>query len=317
MLINKSVARNLSRLGSRGSFGLALSEYISDNLLVLSADLAITSGLGKFKTLYPDRLINVGIAEQNLLGVSCGLAKDGFNVFCTTFATFATMRSYEMVRLNMGYMKFPIKLIGLAGGFAMGMFGNTHYAVEDIALMRSIPNLTIISPADCVETVKATQAIVNYDKPVYLRLSGVVSNPIVYEEDYNFEIGKSITLKDGNDILILSTGTMVYQSLEASKIIEQKGMSCKVVDIHTIKPLDQSIFENINRYKLVVTVEEHSIINGLGTAVADELVKLSNHPKQLFIGVEEGFKKAGSYKYMLEQNGLTFNQIAEKVLNNG
>lgn len=316
MIINSANIKMWSKIGPRGMFGLTLHSLAENNkdILVLTADLGQTSGLERFKTTYPERFINTGIAEQNMMGMAAGLTKEGYNVFCSTFATFASMRSFEMAKLNMGYMNFNIKLVGLASGFAMGLFGNTHYSTEDIALMRTIPNLCILSPADCTEVVKAVSQAATYNGPVYIRLTGTANCPIVYSDDYNFEIGKAITLQKGSDIAIFATGSMVYQSLEAAKILSLNNISAAVINMHTLKPLDTQIITQHKNKKLIVTVEEHSIIGGLGGAIS-EFISKDNYPKHLTIGAGDNFNKAGSYKYMLEQNGLTAQQIANKIIN--
>jgi len=315
-IVNPANVRSWARLGPRGTFGLALLEAASENedLFVITADLCTTSGLDRFRSAYPDRFVNTGIAEQNMLGIAAGLAKEGYRVFCTSFATFAAMRSYEMVRLNMGYMGFNIKLVGLAAGFGMGMFGNTHYGTEDLALMRVIPGLSIISPADCTEVLKATKAAARYDGPVYLRLTGVSGHPIVYQDDYEFEIGRAIRLREGDDIAIVATGTMVFQSLEAADLLGQHGISTCVINMHTLKPLDIAAIDSLMDKELIVTVEEHSVIGGLGGAVAEYKSCLNAFPPQLFLGIEDKFEKAGSYKYMLEKNGLTGPKIASSIM---
>lgn len=309
-------ARFWSKLGPMGTFGITMLELGRDidNLLVLTADLCSTSGLDRFRTTYPDKFLNVGIAEQNLSGISAGLAKEGYTVFATTFANFAAMRSYEQVRLNMGYMGFNIKLVGLGSGYAMGMFGNTHYGIEDVALMRAIPGLCILSPADCTEVAKATVAAAGYNGPVYLRLTGIANNPIVNMEDYPFEIGKAITLKKGSDVSIIATGSMVYHAIEAVKILESQGISTAVINMHTLKPLDTDAINGACKTsKLIVTVEEHSIMGGLGGAVAEYLSSILSAPRQLIIGMPDTFQRAGDYLYLLEQNGLTGPQIAERI----
>jgi transketolase len=224
------------------------------------------------------------------------------------------MRSYEMVRLNMGYMGFNIKLVGLAAGFGMPMFGNTHYGMEDMALMRAVPGLCILSPCDCAEVAKATEAAAHHEGPVYLRLTGVAGNPIVYKNDYDFKIGRAITLREGSDIAIIATGTMVYESLEAAKLLEAQGISATVINMHTIKPIDTPAIDSVLDRKLIVTVEEHSVIGGLGAAVAEYKSRLASAPAQLFLGIEDKFKKAGNYKYLLQQNGLTAAQITANII---
>jgi transketolase len=316
--INRVNVRMWSMLSSRGTFGttiLALSKE-DDNLLVLSADLGNSSGLDRFKSKFPNKFINVGIAEQNMIGIAAGLANEGMKVFCTTFAPFATMRACEQVRNHMGYMGLNIKLVGLASGFATGILGNSHYGLEDVAIMRSIPNITIISPADSTETAKATAAIFEYDGPVYLRLTGTANNPIVYKSDYDFEIGKAITLKSGEDITIISSGTMVNHSLKAARMLEEQGLSCSVINIHTIKPLDTEIINAASKSsKLIVSIEEHSKIGGLGGAIAEHLSSLQNSPQLLRLGIEDKFRHAGDYGYMLNQNDLQPEQISKNIEN--
>jgi transketolase len=316
MIINNRNTRIWSMISSRGTFGATILDLAreDDNLLVLSADLGNSSGLARFQSKFPKKYINVGIAEQNMIGIAAGLVKEGMNVFCTTFAPFATLRAGEMVRNHMGYMGINIRLVGLASGFGVGILGNSHYGLEDIAIIRSIPNIMIISPADSTETVKATIAIMDYDGPVYLRLTGKGNNPIVYKEDYDFEIGKAIELKKGVDLTIFATGTMVFQSLEAAKILEEKGISVSVINMHTIKPLDEkAIIKAAITSKMVVSVEEHSKIGGLGGAIAECISSIENSPVLLRLGIEDKFGHAGDYNYMLSQNGLLSNQISNDI----
>lgn len=314
--INSSNARNWSRLGSRGVFGqaiLALAEHNPD-LIVLSADLGNSSGLDRFKKTYPDQFINVGIAEQNLVGVAAGLAKEDFNVFITSFAPFLSMRASEQIRMNMGYMNLPIKAVAIGSGLSMAFLGNSHYGIEDAAIMRSIPNMTVVSPADCVEIVKCVNAAIKFKGPLYMRLTGAPNNPIVYSEDYNFEIGKAITLRIGKDITIFANGTMVFESLTAAKLLDDIGISSTVINMHTIKPLDNTVIDfAASSSKLLVTVEEHSIIGGLGGAVAEYKSTLRNAPPQLTIGLPDKFGKTAEYRYLLEYYGLVGYKIAEKI----
>jgi transketolase len=314
--INSANAKVWSKLGSRGTFGVAILEYAPEieNLMVLTADLSTTSGLDRFKKTYPEKFLNVGISEQNMIGIAAGMANEGRTVFVTTFSNFAAMRSYEQIRLDLGYMESNVKVVGLAGGMAMGMFGNTHYGIEDMALMRAVPGLTVVSPADGIEIVKAVVASAKHQGPVYIRLTGAMNNPIVYSEDYEFVIGKGITLKRGKDITIIATGTMVYESLVAAKLLEESSIFVTVVNMHTIKPLDTNLLEQIiSSSKLIVTVEEHGIIGGLGGAVAEFKATKDNSPRQVFIGLPDKFGKAGEYKYLLQKYGLTGKKIAQRI----
>ncbi|MEG1752537.1 MAG: transketolase C-terminal domain-containing protein [Christensenella sp.] len=305
-----------SKLGARGTFGVAMLELGKEHseVIATTADLSTTSGLDRFKAAYPDRFYNIGISEPNLVNISAGLAKEGYTVFATTFANFAAMRSYEQIRLSLGYMKFPVNIVGLSAGFAMGMFGNTHYGIEDIALMRAVPGLTVLSPADGTEIVKTVFAASKLRVPTYIRLTGVMNNPIVYHEDYDFQIGKAVTLQEGSDITIIATGTMVYEALEAAKLLAEKGISSTVVNMHTIKPLDTTVIDRaIKSTELVVTIEEHSVIGGLGSAVSEYKSTKNNAPPQLFIGIADKFERAGEYDFLLEKFGLKSQQIADKI----
>jgi transketolase len=303
-------------LGSRGTFGVAMFDAAAraNNLMVLTADLAITSGLERFRSTHSDKFLNVGIAEQNMIGIAAGLAKEGYNVFATTFANFAAMRAYEPLRIHLGYMRFNVKVIGLASGLAMGQFGNTHYGIEDLALMRAVPGLTVLAPADGAEIVKTVDALVNHEGPVYVRLTGAMNNPIVYKENYDFAIGKAVKLNEGTDIAIFACGTMVHESLVASKKLAERGISAAVVNMHTLKPLDMNAVDQACAYaKLLVTVEEHSIIGGLGGAIAEYTARSGGAPRQMFIGLPDSFGKNDNYKYLLHKYGLTGNQIADKI----
>lgn len=307
--------RTWSRLGSCGAFGVAALELpeINDKSVILTADLCTFSGLDRFKAKYPDRLYNIGIAEQNMVGIAAGMAKEGFVPFATTYATFASMRCADQIKVSMGYMKLPVKLVGMTAGYSVGILGATHISLEDIAVMRAIPDIVILSPADCTATIKATLAAAKKEAPVYLRLSGTMNNPVVYKEDFDFEIGKAITLREGTDIAIIATGAMVYNSLKAAEKLAENGLSVKVVDMHTIKPLDVEAVKAACSAKLIVTVEEHSIYGGLGGAVAEALALERNKPPHLIVGVSGDYPHAASYPYLLEQAGLTADQIALKI----
>lgn len=313
--IKKSKAKLWSRLGARATLGQAILEVAKerDDFYVMSADLAQSSGLVRFKEEFPDRFINAGIAEQNLIGVAAGLAKDGTNVFASSFSPFVTMRACEQVRMNMGYMQLNIKTIGLGSGLIMAQLGNSHFGIEDGAVMRSIPGITVVNPADGVEIVKTIEALCDYNHPTYLRLTGGPGLPIVYEEDIDFQIGKAIKVRDGKDITIIACGTMVHYSLEAAAILAQDEIEATVLDMHTIKPIDENaVMEQLDK-KLIVTVEEASIVGGLGSAVAECISLKKDKPPQLMLGIKDCFPHAGSYQYLLRQCRLTGVQIADDI----
>lgn len=309
--------RTWSRLGPCGAYGLAALELpeIDDSMVACTADLCFYSGLDRFMRKYPDRIYNVGIAEQNLVGIAGGLAKEGFNPFVSTYASFATTRALDQVRVNMGYMKLPIKLIGLTSGFSVGILGATHMSIEDISIMRAIPNITVISPADCTEFVKTVLALGDYRQPVYVRMTGTMGCPIVYKEDYDFEIGKAITLKKGKDVALIASGTMVYNSLKAAEMLEEVGIRASVVNMHTIKPLDTDCLDLLKDCRLLVTIEEHSVIGGLGGAVAEYVSQISGFAPLLKIGINDIYPHAADYSYLIEKHGLTPHEIFTKIQN--
>ena len=313
--ITKAKARLWSRLGARATLGQALLEAAREHdFYVMSADLAQSSGLGRFKGEFPERFMNAGIAEQNMIGIAAGLAKDGTNVFATSFAPFVTMRACEQVRMNMGYMQLNIKTVGLGSGLVMAQLGNSHYGLEDGSVMRAIPGMTVVSPADGAQIVKAVEALCDFTGPVYLRLTGGPGLPVVYEEDFDFRIGKAITVREGKDIAVIAAGTMVYYANKAAEILAEKGIEASVIDMHTIKPLDTEAVEARLGKKLIVTVEEASVVGGLGSAVAEYLAPKKDKPPQLILGIRDFFPHAGGYPYLLEQCRLTAEQIAEDIL---
>lgn len=313
---NSANALYWSRLSSRKTLGLILEEIapLYPDLMVLAADVAASAGLSGFAQKFPDRFLNVGIAEQNMIGVAAGLAQEGKCVFAVSFAPFASMRCYEMLRSYLGYMNLNVKVVGLASGLSMGVGGNTHYGLEDLAITRAIPNMTAVSPADCTETVKAILALADHPGPAYLRLTGVGGNPAVYKEDYAFALGRGVVLREGEDVAMIAAGTMVYESIRAARVLQKQNISCTVVDMHTVKPLDRELLQELfARHRLIVTAEEHSIIGGLGAAVAEYKAGIPNSPRQIMIGLPDAFGKAGDYPWLLTQYGLTAKAIAEKV----
>ena len=318
MNINEKNIKIWSTIGSRATFGIAALELAKeiDNLMVLTCDVSTSAGLDRFRKTYPEKYLDLGIAEQNMIGVAAGLASENFNVITTTFAPFQTMRCCEQIKVNIGYMKQKICMVGIASGLSLGTLGYTHCCIEDVGILRSIPGITIISPADSLETVKALQAAVKSKNPSYLRLTGSSNNPIVYKEDYEFKIGKSITLKEGKDITIFCAGSMVHQSLEAAKILETKNVSSKVVNMHTIKPIDKLAIDEARDCALIVSVEEHNVIGGLGSAIAEYKSGLKKCPRQLFLGVMDTYTKGGNYKFLQEKHRLTSDKIAEDILSN-
>lgn len=308
---------SLTRMGMRKSFGHIMMDLVDEHqeLVVLTADVASSAGLKDFAEKYPSRFYNVGIAEQNMVGIAAGLAKEGANVFITSFASFASMRCYEAIRTLVGYMNLNVKIVGLASGLSLGVQGNTHYCFEDISLMRTIPGIKILSPADCTEEMKCLAYMSNYNGPVYLRLTGIDGTPCVYKSDYEFNADSMIELKEGKDIIILATGSVVNESLRVARALKKENIGVAVYDVHTLKPFDSNTFTKIRKTaKLIVTVEEHSIIGGLGTIVADELSTIEKHPRLIKIGIHDTFVKAGDYSYLLKEVGLSAQEMKDKIM---
>lgn len=314
---NRRNIRTWSLLGPSGANGIAAIELAetNPNAVMITADLCFFSGLERFRAAHPDRLYNVGIAEQNMIGVAAGLAKEGFVPVVNTYASFCASRCADQVRVNMAYMGLPIKLIGLTAGYGAGILGATHVSIEDISLMRALPNITVISPADCTEIIKAVLAASETPDPTYIRLTGPMNTPIVYKEDYDFQIGKAVTLQKGEDVCIIATGSMVAQSLKAAKLLEEEGISCSVINMHTIKPLDKNVVLEANEnHKLIVTAEEHSVVGGLYGAAAEELCKNGVSKPVLAFGINDLFVHAGSYQYQMEESGLKSEMMKEKIM---
>ena len=314
---NKRNIRTWSLLGPSGAFGAAAIEAAENNekVLMLTSDLCFFSGLERFKDAFPDRLYNFGIAEQNMIGAAAGLAKEGFIPFANTYASFCASRCADQVRVNMAYMKLPIKLIGLTAGYGAGILGATHMSIEDIAFMRALPNITVISPADCTEIVKAVIAASATPDPTYIRLTGPMNTPIVYRDDYSFEIGKAIKLRDGDDACIIAAGSMVHYSLKAASEMEKEGVDCAVINMHTIKPLDrEAILEANKKYKTIIVAEEHNISGGLYSAITEVLCRETQRCTVIPVGINDFFAPAGSYSFQMEKSGLTAEVIKNTVL---
>jgi len=315
MEINEKLIKVWSTIGPRATFGMAALEFSKkyDDLVVLTSDVSTSAGLDRFRKTYPEKYLDVGIAEQNMIGIAAGLSSEGFKVITTTFSPFQTARCCEQIKVNLGYMKHKVCMVGLASGLVLGTLGYTHCSIEDIGILRSIPSISIISPADSLETVKAIEAAIDHENSCYIRLTGSANNPIIYEKDYNFQIGKSIKLRDGKDVSIICSGAIVSECLKASEILEKKGLSCELINMHTIKPIDKKAVQEATKKKLIVTVEEHNIFGGLGSAVAECKSEIRNSPKQIFIGVNDIYDKGGEYTFLKEKHGLSSEKIVETI----
>lgn len=301
----------------RAAYGEAVTKIgaTNDKIIVLDADLSGATQTKLFKKEFPDRFYNVGIAEENLMGVAAGLAYQGFIPFASTFAVFGTGRAFEIVRNQIAYVNLNVKLALTHAGISVGEDGGSHQSVEDIALMRALPNMTVIVPCDAIETEKAVKAAAEYVGPVYLRLARPVVEDVTKAED-KFEIGKAQVLKDGKDACIIACGLMVGKALDAANELTKNGIDTAVVNMHTIKPLDKETILKFNeKCKIIVTVEEHSVIGGLGSAVA-EVIAGKNGAKFAMVGVEDKFGHSGNPDKLFEEYGLTKDNIIKKVKEN-
>ena len=307
----------VKKIATRESYGNALVELGNehDDLVVLTADLAAATKTGVFKKAHPDKHINVGIAESNMTGIAAGLATTGKVPFCSSFAMFSAGRAFEQVRNSIGYPHLNVKIGATHAGISVGEDGASHQCNEDIALMRTIPGMVIINPADDVEARAAVKAAYEYVGPVYLRF-GRAAVPVFNDEaTYKFEMGKGIVLKEGKDLTIVATGLTVPESMEAAKMLANDGIDAEVINIHTIKPLDEElIIASAKKTGRVVTAEEHSVIGGLGSAVCDCLSEKLPTPVKK-IGMQDVFGESGSaaaliHKYQLDAEGI-YNQIKE------
>lgn len=309
----------IKKIATRESYGNALVELgaLDENVVVLDADLSGATKTSVFQKAYPKRHINCGIAEGNMMTVAAGLAAAGKIPFASTFAMFAAGRAYEQVRNSIGYPKLNVKICATHAGISVGEDGASHQCNEDIALMRTIPGMTVISPCDDVEARAALKAAYAYKGPVYLRF-GRLAVPVINDEaSYQFEIGKGVCMKEGNDITIVATGLCVAPAIEAAKKLEEDGISARVINIHTIKPLDEEIvLKAAKETKKIITVEEHSVIGGLGSAVCD-LLSLKHPVQVLKIGINDTFGESGPAPKLLEKYGLDekgiYNQIKESI----
>lgn len=316
--ITRLSARTCSMLGQRGSiFGQAVLNAAKDDdkFILLTADLATLSGMDRYCRTYPERFLNVGIAEQNMVGIAAGMAAEGYHPVVTTYATFLTMRSCEQIRHYLGYMNQKVIVVGSGAGLSQGFAGNTHYTIEDISMMRAIPNLQILSPSDAASAVKLFESAIASDRPVYIRLTGNLNCSIMYKEDTSFEIGKSNRITEGNDVTVFACGTMVATALDAAKILGEKGIETSVVDMYSIKPIDRQAILKSRDSRLLVTIEEHSKIGGLGAAVAEVVSEETGFPRLMRLGIADTFDLAGDYEGLLTQNRLTAPLITEDIFN--
>ena len=303
-----------NKIATRESFGKALVELgrENENVVVLTADLAGATKTSLFEKEFPDRFINVGIAEQNMIGISAGLATTGKIPFASTFAIFAAGRAYDQIRNSVAYPKLNVKICGTHAGVTVGEDGATHQMLEDLSLMRSIPNMTVLCTSDDVQTKWAIKEMAKIDGPVYIRLARVAT-PVIYDENQNFEIGKMVQIGDGTDATVFATGVEVAEALKAKEELGKENINIRVVDVHTIKPIDKEmIIKCAKETKKLITIEDHSIIGGLGTAVCEVLAE--EYPtKVIRMGMKDEFGKSGKAEQLLKYFKLDSEAIIEEI----
>lgn len=303
-----------NKIATRDAYGKALVKLgkINDNVVVLDADLSKSTKTNDFLKAYPNRFFNMGIAEQNLVGAACGFAAAGKIPFASTFAMFATGRAFEVIRNSVCYPKLNVKICATHAGITVGEDGGSHQSVEDISLMRSIPNMTVLVPADGVEAEKMIFAAAEFDGPIYVRL-GRSAVPTIFGEDHDFQIGKGVQLRDGNDATIIACGIMVNEALIAADMLKEENINVRVINMSTIKPIDtELIIKAAKETKAIITAEEHSIIGGLGSAVS-EVVSENSPVIVKKVGMNDCFGESGTPNELLEKYCLTAKNIAQKV----
>ena len=304
----------MSKIATREAYGKALVKLgqINDNVVVLDADLSKSTKTNDFYKMFPERFFNMGIAEQNLIGAACGLSTAGKIPFASTFAMFATGRAFEVIRNSVCYPKLNVKVCATHAGLTVGEDGASHESVEDMAIMRAIPNMTVLVPADGVETEKMIFEVAKYNGPVYVRL-GRSAVPVLFDENYKFEIGKGSVVRDGNDATIIACGIMVNEAILAHEALKEEGINARVINMSTIKPIDRDlIIKAAEETKAIVTAEEHSIIGGLGSAVS-EVVGEECPVIVKKVGVKDTFGESGTPAELLKKYGLTAEEIVNAV----
>ena len=302
---------DIKKIATRESYGAALSEFGEKyDIIVMDADLSKSTKTDTFKKKFPERFINCGIAEASMLSTAAGLATCGKIVFASSFAMFAAGRAFEQIRNSICYPKLNVKIGATHAGISVGEDGATHQCLEDIGIMRTLPNMIILNPADDVEAKKAVEAAIKHDGPVYLRF-GRLAVPVLYDDTYNFEIGKGVQLKEGTDVTLVATGLLVETALNAAELLKNDGINARVINIHTIKPIDKDIITKASlETGALVTCEEHNVIGGLGSAVAEVLSENAPAPLRR-IGTQDVFGRSGKPNELFEIYGLTAEAIRD------
>ncbi len=316
MNISTDILNEWSKAGHRVAMGEAMilvAEEFSE-VCTVNADITNTARMVNFEKKYPERVLNVGIAEQNSIAYSAGIAREGLVPFTIGLGAFTPMRCAEQMRMALGYMNMNVNVVAIESGVGFGPLGNTHFSMDDISVVRAIPNFTVISPSDPMTIYKTLRSAATYEGPVYIRLTGAGGFPVMYNNECEFEIGKAIEYKKGTDVAIISTGALLHEAVKAAEALDAKGISTRVIDMHTIKPIDTAMLDDVfANNSLVVTVEEHTRIGGLGSAVAEYKATKENTPKQVFCSFPDKYLPVGNRDYILNECGLSCEGIVKAV----
>jgi len=310
-------AYDATTMTAREIYGRTLAQMgkKNDKIVGVTADLSKTTAIAHFEKAFPERFFNVGIAEQNMMGIAAGLAKAGLIPFASTMAVFASMRASEQVRTDIAYQNLPVKIIATHAGISFGHAGTTHHCTEDLAIMKAMANMTVICPADGIETSKAVRACIDIPGPVYIRIGRGFEPPVYENEDYDYEIGKAITMREGTDLTIIACGIAVLQSIQAAKTLkEQDGLSVRVINMHTIKPIDeQAIMDAVISTRRILTIEEHNVMGGLGDSVASVIAKSGKGCVFKKHGIYDEYAVIGYAEDLYSHYGLDANGIIDQV----
>ena len=315
--ISESKIRQYSRFGQRAVYGLSLLDIAKNNSSVyaISADLGNSSGLDRFAKILPQQFCNIGIAEQHMVGFAAGLASTGYNCFISSFAPFLTMRSCEQVRLNLGYMQANVKLVSIGSGVSMGYLGNSHFGLEDISIIRSIPNIPILCPADTTQVYACVNYLANYNGPAYLRLTGTATSPLIYKTPTNCSVSDSHTIREGDDLLVLSYGSILSNCASAiDQISSHTYHSVHLENVYGLHPLPPKLESLLSRFATVLVVEEHRQSGGLSSALATYLQHRSINVRLKTISLPDAFLTSGDYEYLLDHYGLSVPKLYEHFL---
>lgn len=313
---NSKNAKFLARMGTRGTLGQAVYDAAKDGMdfFAISADVAYPSGFERFIDDYPTRFVNVGIAEQNMIGIAAGLSRYGTPVISTTWAMFSTMRAADQIRNYLGYYKSNIKLIGVDSGLTFSKYGYAHANPADLSIIRSIPNIKIVSPCDATEIYKCIYTALRTEGPMYIRLTGGENPQIIHKDgQFDFIVGKSIEITNGEDIAIIATGAVISKAVAVAELLSAEGISVRVIDMHTVKPLDEDILIDVANYPLIVTIEEHLLSGGFGSSILEYYSDHSINVNLLRIGVPDKYVIPGSMEYNEHRFGMDVDCVVEKI----